>query len=241
MIPSRWQLVLLFLVLGTRVLGQAGEYCSSEERRIGECPDQWPCTYCDPGDDYGDHYKVIVDEDEVEAPLPRLYMDKSEGEGQEMLTVEFTARSWTRCPNAGKSTWSGKRAPLKWHWTAEKLTDHTPFGAAMWMSFNGFEHLHYHRVIFVRRTEPTCDDPLPADEQVERQEVARVERIMVEEPYGINRLALPPNPYADIVRLRKEFPPNPAAMPEEPRRQLGAAGPAVDDEAFPAQIPTEPY
>ena len=41
-----------------------GEYCSAAERRQGLCPDQWDCSYCDPGEDYGDHYIVVIDDEE---------------------------------------------------------------------------------------------------------------------------------------------------------------------------------
>lgn len=179
------------------------------------CPDQWNCTYCGPDDDYGDHYFVVLYPEDIDLDMedpidlqPIFYVGREAG-----FALEMHVRYWSRCPGVS-STFEVRVAPREWRTRAEALPHKEgQYGAMMWKSYNGFEYLTGKKVIYARRAAPQCADPLPADEPEMVNERVVINDVVVPDDarHSIDKLALPPNPYADVVRLSLDFSTGPRA------------------------------
>ena len=181
-------------------------------RAYGTAFTDQPCAYCSNDEHFGSYYTIVTNKDE--APVPRVSMNKGardvhdERTGQvigthDLLTVEFTARYWTNCPDT-ESKWTAHPVPMEWHKSAQQCEDNGAYGVGLWASQSGLLMVRSGRLLYARREAARCANPLPY-EPVERQEEVRIEGIDVAEPYIIDRIALPPNPAADVFDLLKVY------------------------------------
>ena len=158
-----------------------------------ECFFKYESAHCTSDSTYGAHYVVVTNEaPDVQVPTVRMVGEREIRDERtneviamhKLLTVEFTARYWTTCPDA-TSSWEAHSVPREWQWEANN---------PHWQATDEFQR---RRVVAARREPPRCKHPIRPDDPegypVEKEELVTIAGVDVYEPYFVDRLALPPS------------------------------------------------